>query len=78
MWYFFESDFLFQCGLANLVFTQLPMRGIYSGEVSSLKPLKQIKDFGIGHIANFSKRLVYQYFLLDFNIGSLEIIGFII
>ncbi len=81
--YFFESDLLFQCSLQNICFTQLPMKSIYSNEISSLQPLREIIRFGKQHFINLFKRIIYQYFLLDFNIGSFElfsgsIIGFIL
>ena len=72
--YFFESDLLFQCSLANICFTQLPMRSIYGNEISSLSPLREVLRFSKNHLINFFKRIIYQYFLLDFNIGSLEIL----
>ncbi len=75
--YFFESDLLFQCSLANIFFEQLPMKSVYGGEISSLNPLKQIIIFSKQHIVNFFKRIIYHYFVLDFNAGSLEIIGFL-
>jgi dolichol-phosphate mannosyltransferase len=76
--FFFESDLLFQCSLAGISFAQLSMASVYKDEVSSLKPFQEIANFGFKHFTNFLKRLVYQYFLLDFNIGSLElIIGFV-
>ncbi len=71
--YFFESDLLFQCSLQNICFTQLPMKSKYSNEVSSLSPLKEIFRFGKQHFINLFKRIIYQYFLLDFNIGSFEL-----
>ena len=74
--YFFESDLLFQCALANIRFTQIAMPSVYGNEISSMKPFLEILRFGTKHILNFIKRIIYQYFLLDFNIGSLEIIGF--
>ena len=76
--YFFESDLLFQCSLANIYFKQLPMKSIYKNEMSSLKPIKEITRFSILHLRNFIKRIIYQYFILDFNAGTLEIIGFIL
>ena len=72
--YFFESDLLFQCGLVQVSFSQLPMSSVYQGEESSLKPFQEIYNFGRKHARNFLKRVVYQYFLLDFNVGSLELL----
>ena len=73
--YFFESDLLFQCALAQITFTQLPMKSVYKNEESSLKPSREIARFARKHLINFAKRLIYQYFVLDFNAGSLELIG---
>jgi dolichol-phosphate mannosyltransferase len=76
--YFFESDLLFQCSLAQITFAQLPMNSVYGGEISSLKPMHEIGRFAGKHLINFLKRLVYQYFILDFNAGSLELLGGIV
>ena len=73
--YFFESDLLFQCSLAQITFAQLPMSSIYGDEVSSLRPMREINRFAGKHLINFLKRLVYQYFILDFNAGSLDLLG---
>ena len=73
--YFFESDLLFQCALAQITFSQLPMQSIYVNEISSLKPSREISRFARKHLINLLKRLVYQYFVLDFNAGSLELLG---
>ena len=73
--YFFESDLLFQCGLANIRFLQMPMKSQYSEEISNLIPIKQLFIFSKKHFLNTFKRIIYQYFLLDFNVGSIEIIG---
>ena len=73
--YFFESDLLFQCALAQITFAQLPMQSIYGNEISSIKPSREISKFAKKHLINFLKRLVYQYFVLDFNAGSLELLG---
>ena len=73
--YFFESDLLFQCALAQITFSQLQMSSIYGDEVSSLRPMREITRFAGKHSINFLKRLVYQYFILDFNAGSLELLG---
>ena len=51
------------------------MSSIYGNEVSSLRPIREIKRFARKHLVNFFKRLIYQYFVLDFNAGSLELLG---
>ncbi len=76
--YFFESDLLFQCALTQITFAQLPMTSVYGDEQSSLNPMREIIKFSAKHLINFLKRLVYQYFILDFNAGSLELMGVIL
>ena len=76
--YFFESDLLFECSLSNIYFKQFPMKSVYKDEISSLDPFKSIFRFGRLHLINIFKRLIYQYFILDFNAGSLELLGSII
>ena len=73
--YFFESSLLFECSLADISFAQIPIKSIYANEVSSLNPFKEILRFSYKHLINLIKRLIYQYLLLDFNAGSLELIG---
>ena len=70
-----QSDLLFQCALAQITFSQLPMSSVYGDEVSSLRPMREISRFAGKHLINFLKRLAYQYFVLDFNAGSLELLG---
>ena len=72
--YFFESDMLFRLNSIRAVVMDIPMVAVYEGEESSLR----IKDIAMlfltGHIKNFSKRIIYNYFLRDFTIASLELI----
>ena len=49
----------------------MPMRAVYAGEPSSLSAFKSLFEFGAKHVAIFLKRIVYQYFIRDFNFGSL-------
>jgi glycosyltransferase involved in cell wall biosynthesis len=72
--YFFESDMLFRIGLLRAKVLDIPMAATYGNEVSGLKPGKQLLPFFLGNLRNFFKRIVYNYFLRDFNVGSLEII----
>ena len=73
--YFFESDLLFQSSLAQVTFAQISMSSVYGNEISSLRPMREIRRFACKHLVNFFKRLIYQYFVLDFNAGSLELLG---
>jgi glycosyltransferase involved in cell wall biosynthesis len=72
--YFFESDMLFRIGLLRAKVLDIPMAATYGSEVSGLKPGKQLLPFLMCNLRNFFKRIVYNYFLRDFNVGSLEII----
>ena len=72
--YFFESDFLFRSALEQLIITEVKISPIYNQEISSLNPIKQIPLFFKRHCVNTAKRIIYQYFLFDFNPGSLELL----
>ena len=73
--YFFETDLLFRCSLENIYIEQIPMPSIYGNEISSLKPLKLIPFFLRKHLEVFFKRSIYQYLILDFNAGSIQLIS---
>ena len=72
--YFFETDLLFRCALENVFIEQIPMKPKYSGEISSLNPIRSIPFFLAKHLEIFFKRIIFQYFILDFNYGSLCLI----
>ena len=71
--YFFETDLLFRCALCNVLISEIPMEASYEDEKSSLSPFKEFFRFLYKHMNIFFKRLAYQYFLLDFNPGSLSL-----
>ena len=72
--FFFETDLLFRCGLKNIRIKNIETECIYNNLYSSLKPLKELPNFFKRHIKLIIKRLLYQYFILDFNPGSIELI----
>jgi len=72
--YFFETDLLFRCSLNNVKMKNVSTKIDYSTKISSLNPIKQIPIFFIKHIQIGIKRIIYQYFIIDFNPGSLEIL----
>lgn len=72
--YFFETDLLFRSAISNIKVIEVGMNAHYGDEISSLNPLKETLNFGIRHIKLFTKRLLYQYLLLNFNIGSMMLI----
>ena len=72
--FFFETDVLFRCSLKNLIIKNVSIDANYSNNYSSLKPLNEIYPFLIKNIKLLFKRIIYQYYLLDFNVGSIELL----
>ena len=69
--YFFETDLLCELGLIRAVVMDIPTRAIYGGERSGLNPVREILPFFKRNMARFLRRVIYNYFLRDFSIGSL-------
>ena len=76
--YFFESDMLFRLGTIRAVIDEVPIQSRYEDEKSSLNILKVIFKFPIRYFNRFCKRIFYNYFLRDFNVGTIELIAGII
>lgn len=77
--YFFESDILFRLNILQAVVEDVPMEAQYGDEESSLNVLREIPSFALKHMRNLMKRIIYNYFLRDFSVASLELIfGFIL
>ncbi|MBD1937972.1 glycosyltransferase family 2 protein [Microcoleus sp. FACHB-68] len=76
--YFFESDMLFRLNTVRAVVYDLPMAAKYGEEISHLKIGRVMLIFPCKYINRFFKRIFYNYFLRDFNIGSVELIVAII
>ncbi|MEI7669510.1 MAG: glycosyltransferase family 2 protein [Pseudomonadota bacterium] len=72
--YFFESDMMFRLNTVRAVVIDIPMHGVYGEEKSNLSFRKNILPFVKGHTRNFFKRLVYNYFLRNFVLASLELV----
>ena len=72
--YFFESDMLFRLNIVRAVVTDIPMNSLYGNESSHLIIVKAFFIFSTNHIKNFLKRLVYNYFIRDFSIASIEFV----
>lgn len=71
--YFFESDMLFRLNLINAKVVDVPMDAIYEDEQSNLHINKIILPFLKGHLKNATKRIIYNYFLRDFSVASIEL-----
>lgn len=72
--YFFESDLLFRLNTVKAVIHDVPLQAFYRDEVSSLSIYDTLFSFPRKHLNRLTKRMFYNYFLRDFNIGSLSII----
>lgn len=70
--YFFESDMLFRLNVARAVVRDIPMDAVYGDEASSLRVHEVLPRFAAKHLRNFAKRVVYSYYLRDFNLASIE------
>jgi dolichol-phosphate mannosyltransferase len=77
--FFFESDMLFRLSTIQAVVTDFPMDAIYEDEESNLSVGRVLIDFPLKYCSRFFKRLFYNYFLRDFNLGSIHLIfGFLL
>ena len=72
--FFFESDMLFRLGLLRAKVLDIPMASVYGDEKSNLRISHVIPGFLISHLRNFCKRIIYNYFLRDFQMVSVGII----
>lgn len=71
--YFFESDMLFRLNLAHCVVADVPMTAVYGVEKSNMNIIKVLVEFPWRHTVNFLKRIVYRYYLREWNVGSFEL-----
>lgn len=72
--YFFETDMLFRLNTLRAVVLDVPMQASYGDETSHLKVSHAVFEFLFKHIRNFGKRIIYNYFLRDLSIASLELV----
>jgi hypothetical protein len=72
--FFFENDMLFRLNTIRAVVQDMPMRAVYGDEKSNLRIGGTLFRFPFKYLNRFFKRIFYNYFLRDFNIGSLELV----
>ena len=72
--FFFESDLLFRLSTVRAHAVDVPMAAIYDDEKSNLRIRSIVFPFVWYLVRNFSKRIVYSYFLRDFSIGSVYLV----
>jgi dolichol-phosphate mannosyltransferase len=73
--YFFESDLLFRLNLCRAKVEDVPMHAQYAGEPSSLNLWKASLEFPYKYFRNMIKRIFLVYFVQDFSLPSLQLIG---
>ncbi len=73
--YFFESDMLFRLNIVRAVVIDIPLLSTYNDEPSSL-PIPSVSILFPGkHLLRFAKRIFYNYFLREFNLGTIQLVG---
>ena len=73
--YFFETDMLFRLNTLRAVVIDVPMHARYGDEISGLKASRVFIEFLLKHTRNLGKRILYNYYLRDLSIASLELIA---
>ena len=71
--YFFESDMLFRLNLLKAVVVDIPMSSNYGEEKSNLKISQVFFEFTYKHFKNFLTRVLYNYYLRDMSLASIEL-----
>ncbi len=72
--YFFESDMLFRLGLLRAKVLDISMASAYGDEKSNLRIARILPVFLASHLRNFGKRIIYSYFMRDFQMVSVGIL----
>lgn len=72
--FFFESDMLFRLNIARAVVQEVPMEAVYADEQSNLRIGQVVLRFPPKYLQRFLKRIFLNYFLRDFNVGSLQLV----
>ncbi len=72
--FFFESDLLFRLNVIGARVVDIPMHSLYADEVSNLRPFREIPRFALAHLRNFGKRILYNYFIRNFSLASVEFV----
>ena len=72
--YFFESDMLFRLNTVGAVVEEIPMVALYGNEKSNMKIGRLIPEFFFKNVENFGKRIIYNYFLRNFGVASVELV----
>jgi glycosyltransferase involved in cell wall biosynthesis len=71
--YFFETDMLFRLNTLRAVVVDVPMDAKYGEEISNLRVSKVAFEFLLKNLRNLGKRILYNYYLRDVSIASIEL-----
>jgi len=75
--YFFESDMLINLNIENCVVCDISIPAKYGDEISNLNIKKVVLKFPMKIIKGFFKRIIFKYYIYNFNMVSVYlIIGF--
>lgn len=72
--YFFESHMLLYLNLANAVVQDVPIPARYGNEKSSLSIRKTLIEFPPRLFYGLCKRILFKYFIYDFNMASIYLL----
>lgn len=72
--YFFESDMLANLGGIRAVVRDVPMEAAYGEEKSNLRVRSVMPEFLAKHARQTVRRILYNYFMRDFNLMSLHLV----
>jgi glycosyltransferase involved in cell wall biosynthesis len=72
--YFFESDLLFRLGILRARVVDLPLESLYGDEISNLSVRHCLLTFPGLHLRNLTKRLLYNYFIRNFSMASVNLL----
>jgi dolichol-phosphate mannosyltransferase len=73
--YFFESDMLFRLNTLGAVVVDVPMPVRYGDERSGVDVGRSAAEFAAKHLANFVKRILYNYYWRNFHVASVELLA---
>ena len=72
--YFFESDMLFRASILRCCVMDVPMQAVYRDEKSGLSIMNAMVTFPFLQARNLCKRILYNYFIRDFSVASLNLL----
>jgi len=72
--FFFESDLLFRLSVIHARVIELPLSAQYDAPNSHLSELRCLFTFPGLHLRNAFKRIIYNYFLRNFSLASVNLV----